>query len=141
MLLRLNPHRRRGSGAVLPPPLLAPCASLLLSLISPHPPLQPVEAAHDNYPAKSINVASAPSVEYYETFDLGGLFGYFADPHAVHGSATADGGYVLCGKATEGEGSGQTANAFVVKVREDIYIICIVARADGAWKRPPILPA
>jgi len=79
--------------------------------------LQQAHGAYDNYPIKSINLDSAPNVDYYETYSLNNnLFDYFADPHAVHGSETSDGGYVVCGKATESESGGATSNAFVVKL-------------------------
>ena len=92
-----------------------PAALAAAALASCLTPSVPVHAAVDNYPVKSINIENAPGVEYYETFTLNNLFGYEADPHAVHGIQTYDGGYVMCGKATESNGGG--SDAFVVKVR------------------------
>ena len=62
------------------------------------------------YPVKSINLEAAMAPEFFSTATLSqwsSAFGRVADPHAVHGIATSDGGYVLVGKAAEREGSAK----------------------------------
>eukprot|EP01047_Picozoa_sp_COSAG01_P016550 COSAG01_NODE_852_length_13108_cov_7.167423_6_plen_577_part_00 len=63
-----------------------------------------------NYPVKSTNLATAPTVSFYKTVSEGSLpnLGTVTDLHAVHGIQTADGGYVQCGKGMEADGSSLT---------------------------------
>ena len=56
-----------------------------------------------NFPVKSINLASAPTVSFYEGPSVAS-YGLF-DVHPVHGAVLADGSYVMAGKAVEADGS------------------------------------
>ena len=69
------------------------------------------------YPVKSINLEAAMAPEFFATATLSqwAYFGRVADPHAVHGITTSDGGYLLVGKAAESEDSARV-EGFAVKL-------------------------
>ena len=72
-------------------------------------------ADYDNFPVKSINIASAPSISFYTTYPLGGTGQItLEDAHPVYGFECSGGGYVFCGKGLEAEGSSNN-EAFAVK--------------------------
>ena len=77
----------------------------------------------NNYPVKSINLATAESsdgvVSYYEVV-TGQTIG-LEDPHGVYGVALSDGGYLVVGKGGECETCPRT-DAFAVKTS-----------STGAW--------
>ena len=80
-------------------------------------------SAH-HYETKSVNLENAAPVESYVGFgSYDALKDAGDDMHAVHGAPTADGGYVLVGKALESEESAHT-EAFAFKVD---------AAGDLAW--------
>ena len=72
------------------------------------------EAAYDNFPVKSINLASAPAVSFYSSPEVVGTHNLH-DAHPVHGAATSDQGYVFVGKAVEADGSSVLV-AFAIKL-------------------------
>lgn len=65
-----------------------------------------------NFPAKSINLASADNVAYYNVYTEAETQVF--DAHAVHGAPTSDGGWVVVGKGLEADGSSIT-ESFAVK--------------------------
>ena len=67
-----------------------------------------------NFPVKSAGMDAALGVEFYTVNkpDLG--IGQTTDLHAVHGCQLPDGGYVMCGKGMESDGSSVT-ESFCIK--------------------------
>lgn len=74
-------------------------------------------AAYDNFPLKSVNVATADATDgaiaFYKTLGDGCLGGAVEDAHPVHGLEASDGGLVYLGKAVNKRGKSE---AFVVKM-------------------------
>ena len=58
-----------------------------------------------NFPVKSINLASAPTVSFYEGPSVESYADGLFDVHPVHGAVLADGSYVMAGKAVEADDS------------------------------------
>ena len=69
--------------------------------------------AAQNFPVKSVNIANAPTVNFYLAASLESS-DYF-DIHPVHGAVLADGSYVMAGKSLETDG-GTAKRMFCLKL-------------------------
>ena len=64
------------------------------------------EGAFDNFPVKSVNLASADAISFYKLHPV-----LVEDAHPVYGFEASSGGYIFCGKGLDSEGSSD-AEAF-----------------------------
>eukprot|EP00966_Prymnesium_polylepis_P033174 771557-Prymnesium_polylepis.1 len=66
--------------------------------------LSPVLGDVYTYPVKSVNLASAASVTFYNGFSTTSFSAFgsaLSEAHMVYGISTSDGGMVMCGKGAE----------------------------------------
>ena len=64
------------------------------------------DGAFDNFPVKSVNLASADAISFYKLHPA-----LVEDAHPVYGFEASSGGYIFCGKGLDSEGSSD-AEAF-----------------------------
>ena len=64
------------------------------------------DGAFDNFPVKSVNLASADAISFYKLHPV-----LVEDAHPVYGFEASSGGYIFCGKGLDSEGSSD-AEAF-----------------------------
>ena len=82
------------------------------------------DGAFDNFPVKSVNLASADAISFYKLHPA-----LVEDAHPVYGFEASSGGYIFCGKGLDSEGSSDA----------EAFRSWLITRADSLCQCQPLV--